>query len=110
MPFAEAIAQWPIVLNLLAGSLGGAWCGADLATRLSGAVLYRVIALLLVMIALVLAFGHDPIVAATPICPLELVHFRRETKLIASSTQAKISMNQLFARALCTAIVSRSNS
>ena len=44
-----------IVINLLAGSLVGAWIGADLATRLATTTLYRVIAVLLVLIALVLA-------------------------------------------------------
>ena len=46
VPFADVLAHWPILLNLLAGSLVGAWLGADLATRLSTEALYRVIALL----------------------------------------------------------------
>ncbi len=36
------------VLNLLAGSLVGAWLGAAWATRMTSATLYRVLALLLV--------------------------------------------------------------
>ena len=32
---AETVAdQWPVILNLLAGSVFGAWCGASWATRL----------------------------------------------------------------------------
>lgn len=55
----DVAAQWPVILNLLAGSLLGAWLGAAWATRLKSATLYRVIALLLVGIATLLLFGHD---------------------------------------------------
>ncbi|QRG06185.1 sulfite exporter TauE/SafE family protein [Xanthobacter dioxanivorans] len=58
VPFADVAAHWGIIANLLAGSLFGAWAGAGLAVRLSSGVLYRVIALLLGTIAVVLAFGH----------------------------------------------------
>lgn len=59
VPFAEIAAHWPIVLNLLAGSLAGAWFGAGWATRLKSETLYKVIAVLMVGIAVVLVFGHD---------------------------------------------------
>ncbi|CAI2931808.1 sulfite exporter TauE/SafE family protein [Aminobacter niigataensis] len=59
VPFATIAAHWPIVLNLLAGSLLGAWIGAGWATRLRSETLYKVIAGLLVVIAVVLVFGHD---------------------------------------------------
>lgn len=59
IPLAEVAAHWQVVLNLLAGSLAGAWLGAGWATRLGSATLYRVLAILLALIALVLAFGHD---------------------------------------------------
>jgi uncharacterized protein len=59
VPFAAIAAHWPIVLNLLAGSLLGAWLGAGWATRLKSETLYRVIAALLVVIALVLLLGHE---------------------------------------------------
>lgn len=56
----ETVAShWDIILNLLAGSLVGAWLGAGWATRLRTEVLYRVIAVLLVLIAGALLFGHD---------------------------------------------------
>jgi uncharacterized protein len=59
VPFGLLAVHWPIVLNLLAGSLLGAWVGAGWATRLKPETLYRVIAVLLVAIAGVLVFGHD---------------------------------------------------
>src|SRR4051794_8096439 len=45
---AEVVAHWSVLLNLLAGSLLGAWLGAGWATRLRSEGLYRVIAILLV--------------------------------------------------------------
>lgn len=59
VPFAAVMEEWPIIVNLLSGSLVGAWLGADIATRLKARSLYRVIAVLLVLIALVLLFGHE---------------------------------------------------
>ena len=59
VPFAAVAAHWPIIVNLLAGSLLGAWFGAGWATRLASHTLYRVIAVLLVVIAVVLLLGHD---------------------------------------------------
>ena len=48
-----------MIANLLAGSLLGAWFGAGWATRLKSETLYKVIAALLVLIAVVLLLGHD---------------------------------------------------
>lgn len=59
IPFAAVASHWPIIANLLAGSLLGAWLGADIATRLPAKVLYRVIAVLLILIAIVLVSTHD---------------------------------------------------
>ncbi len=58
VPFAVLASHWMIIANLLGGSLLGAWVGAGWATRLKPATLYRVIAILLVLIAGVLVFGH----------------------------------------------------
>lgn len=58
VPLNVVASHWPIILNLLAGSLLGAWLGASWATRLSSQALYRVIAILLVIIAAVLLSGH----------------------------------------------------
>lgn len=56
----ELIAShWVVILNLLAGSLLGAWLGAGWATRLKTENLYRVIAVLLILIAGALLLGHD---------------------------------------------------
>lgn len=59
VPFADVAANWPIIVNLLAGSLIGAWMGAAWATRLKSETLYRVIATMLVLIAIILILGHD---------------------------------------------------
>ncbi len=55
----NVFAHWPIIVNLLAGSLIGAWIGASWATSLRSETLYRVIAVLLVGIALVLLTTHS---------------------------------------------------
>ncbi|MHC2797435.1 putative membrane protein YfcA [Mesorhizobium jarvisii] len=60
VPFGDVAASWPIIVNLLAGSLAGAWFGAGWATRLKSETLYKVIAALLLLIAVVLVFAHDP--------------------------------------------------
>lgn len=59
VPFSEIAAHWPIIVNLLAGSLAGAWFGAGWATRLKSETFYKVIAVMLIVIAVVLVFGHD---------------------------------------------------
>jgi uncharacterized membrane protein YfcA len=59
VPFAAVGAHWLIIVDLLAGSLLGAGFGAGWATRLSSKNLYRIIAVLLVVIAAILLFGHD---------------------------------------------------
>lgn len=48
-----------VVINLLVGSLAGAWLGASWATHMKSATLYKIIAVLLVAIAFVLLFGHE---------------------------------------------------
>jgi len=58
VPLDAVAAHWGVVVNLLAGSLAGAWLGAGWATRLRAQSLYRVIAVLLVLIAGALLFGH----------------------------------------------------
>lgn len=59
VPWDAVAAHWTIIVNLLAGSLAGAWFGAGWATRLKSETLYRVIAILLAVIAVVLLIGHD---------------------------------------------------
>ena len=53
VPLADIVDEWTAVVNLLAGSLVGAWVGATWATRMASAALYRVLAVLLVFIAVV---------------------------------------------------------
>ncbi len=67
VPFSDVAASWPIIVNLLAGSLLGAWFGAGWATRLKSEALYKVIATLLLLIAVVLVFGHNPDAAGHPL-------------------------------------------
>ena len=58
VPLGELSPHWYIVLNLLAGSLLGAWIGAHWATKLKSKTLFRVIAVLLVLIAGLLFVTH----------------------------------------------------
>ena len=60
IPFSVLMDHWGVILNLLAGSLLGAWVGAGWAIRLRTETLYQVIAVLLLFIALLLVFGHNP--------------------------------------------------
>lgn len=58
VPFNEVASEWSIVVNLLGGSLLGAWLGATWATKMRSQTLYRVLAVLLVAIAVVLVVTH----------------------------------------------------
>jgi uncharacterized membrane protein YfcA len=63
VPLADIGNEWAAVVNLLAGSLIGAWLGASWATKMKTATLYRVLAALLVFLAVVFAaerFGTVP--------------------------------------------------
>lgn len=58
VPFEAIADHWLVIVNLLAGSLLGAWFGAGWATRLRSETLFKVIAIALVAIAAVLLLGH----------------------------------------------------
>lgn len=58
VPLDDLSSRWYIIANLLAGSLLGAWLGATWATRMRSATLYKVLAALLVLIAIALALSH----------------------------------------------------
>ena len=58
VPLATVAPYWPVVVDLLAGSLVGAWLGAAWAVRMRSATLHRVLAGLLVLIAAALAADH----------------------------------------------------
>jgi uncharacterized protein len=66
VPIVSVFAHASIIVTLLAGSLLGAWFGADLATRLKSQSLYRIIAILLFGIALVLLTTHNSVVSSSP--------------------------------------------
>jgi uncharacterized membrane protein YfcA len=67
VPMADVVGQWPVIANLLAGSLIGAWMGASWATQLRSETLYRIISVLLVVIAVVLLVKHDSSGTGVPI-------------------------------------------
>ncbi|MGR6918993.1 sulfite exporter TauE/SafE family protein [[Actinomadura] parvosata] len=50
--------HWPVAVNLLAGSLLGAWAGASWAVRMRSATLYKVLAGLMVLMAAALVPAH----------------------------------------------------
>lgn len=58
VPFSDVAPHWPIVVNLLSGSLVGAWVGATWATKMRSSTLYRVLAVLLVVVAVALTATH----------------------------------------------------
>lgn len=64
VPLMDVADMWTVIVNILAGSLLGAWVGAEWATRLKSATLYRVIAVLLVVTAGVLFSTHDAVAGA----------------------------------------------
>lgn len=66
VPFSAIASHWPIIVNLLCGSLLGAWFGASWAVKMKQELLYRIIALLLVVIAVILLFGHDTATLSDP--------------------------------------------
>jgi uncharacterized membrane protein YfcA len=56
--FASIAERWDVLVLLLPGTIAGAWLGAGLATKLRSRTRYRVLAVLLVVIAAVLVLGH----------------------------------------------------
>lgn len=61
--FGELGSHWAIAVNLLAGSLLGAWAGASWAVRMRSATLYKVLAALMVGMAAALVATHTTAVA-----------------------------------------------
>ena len=55
VPASELLPHWPVVLNLLAGSLLGAWWAAGWAMRLPRQTLDMVLLILLLMLACIMA-------------------------------------------------------
>lgn len=69
VPYVDFAPHWSIVINLLAGSLVGAWIGATWATKMHTATLYKVLAALLVVIAAALVASHVGPLEAVPLPP-----------------------------------------
>jgi len=66
VPIDNVISHQDVILNLLLGSLVGAWLGASWAVRLKSHTLYRIIAMLLVVISCVLLLSHEAITDGIP--------------------------------------------
>ncbi|MFD8892734.1 sulfite exporter TauE/SafE family protein [Streptomyces sp. NPDC059566] len=58
VPAAELAERWPVAVNLLAGSLIGAWAGASWAVRMRSTTLYKMLAALMVLMAAALVITH----------------------------------------------------
>ena len=58
VPYHQIADHWPVIINLLGGSLIGAWLGATWAIRMRSSTLHRVLAALLIAIAAVLLATH----------------------------------------------------
>jgi uncharacterized membrane protein YfcA len=67
VPLTSLFDHWDVIVTLLTGSLAGAWMGAGWATSIKPSTLVRVLALLLVAIAGLLLFGHDPAAGHSPL-------------------------------------------
>lgn len=76
VPLDSLMAHWGVILNLLAGSLLGAWFGAGWAIRLKTEFFYKIIAMLLVLIAIILVFSHS-------VAPAAMTLFSGKLQLIA---------------------------
>lgn len=70
VPLTDLTDRWTVVVNLLVGSLAGAWVGASWATRMRTATLYRVLAALLVLIAAALLGSHLGPVGSLSLAPV----------------------------------------
>ncbi|MGW0337783.1 sulfite exporter TauE/SafE family protein [Streptomyces sp. NPDC003011] len=58
VPASDVAAHWPVAVNLLAGSLAGAWAGASWAVRMRSSTLHKVLAGLMVLMAAALLVTH----------------------------------------------------
>ncbi|QRG06184.1 sulfite exporter TauE/SafE family protein [Xanthobacter dioxanivorans] len=67
VPYADVAAHGPIILTMLAGSLAGAFAGATYATRFASRTLFRAIAVLLLVTAVLLVAGGDPELRHMPV-------------------------------------------
>ncbi len=73
VPVADVAARWPVAVNLLAGSLLGAWAGASWAVRMRTATLYKVLAALMVLMAAALVLAHTTAFGTLGLPPWEQI-------------------------------------
>ncbi|MDP9794246.1 putative membrane protein YfcA [Catenuloplanes nepalensis] len=73
VPAAALTPHWDVVVNLLAGSLAGAWAGATWATRMRSATLYRILAAMLVLIAAALIANHSGTLHHVALAPATVI-------------------------------------
>jgi uncharacterized membrane protein YfcA len=59
IPLADIGLQYGIIINILSGSLIGAWIGAHYATKMKTLILDRLIMILLIALAFGMIFGHN---------------------------------------------------
>jgi uncharacterized protein len=59
IPWAEIGLHYAIIINILSGSLIGAWIGAHYATKMKTVILDRLIMILLIALAFGMIFGHN---------------------------------------------------
>jgi uncharacterized protein len=71
VPLAALAPHWPVAVNLLAGSLAGAWLGAVWATKMRTATLHRVLAVLLLVMAAALVWNHEHSTAGLQLSPVK---------------------------------------
>lgn len=69
---APVLEQWPVALNILAGSIIGSYAGVHFATRVSEQRLAFAVAIVLMLLGLLLAghhwlFGHNALLLADPV-------------------------------------------
>jgi uncharacterized protein len=100
VPYHAITGYWFVVVNLLAGSLLGAWAGATWATRMRSITLHRVLAILLVLIAGALAWDRfgpldplslEPVAGSELLIPAIVLLFAVDIK-IAGSLSLAISL------------------
>ncbi|MGA4686466.1 TSUP family transporter [Micromonospora sp. AB353] len=73
VPLSALAPHWTVVVNLLLGSMAGAWVGASWATRMRSSTLYRILAALLVLIAVALIGNHAGTLGHLTLAPTAVI-------------------------------------
>ncbi len=88
VPLSEISSHWSIIMNLLCGSLLGAWVGAGWATRLHSQTLYKIIAILLVIIIIGVVASLLGVAGGEVLIPTLVLLFGADIKLAGSLSLA----------------------